>query len=124
MKDLALLEQLLERVALDKFHPETDAAADLFRAVNGDDVRVTDFGEEPPFLNDRARGLLVRGRRGGQELQGNFAIEPRVEGAEDLAEGAVSDAFEQAQVTPVGGRLGRQDVALRFGDRRDEPQVP
>ena len=75
-------------------------------------------------------------RRGGQELQRDFAVEPRVPGAEDFAERAATDALENPEVAPmiasgrfrsrVSRRAGfrRQDVAVNLDDRRHEPQVP
>ena len=136
-KDRAALEQLLERGAADEFHPHANPIADLLRAVDGDDVRMPDFGEQPAFLNGFAFGERVRGRLGGQELQRDFACEPRVPGAEHLAERATPDALEQAEVAPtpeIGGLLPclrrprqglqRPVVAEQADDGCHELQVP
>ena len=100
-KDGALLEQLLERVPADELHPQADPIADLLRAVDSDDVRMPHFGEEPALPNDRARGGFVRDRSSGQKLQCDFAVEPRVPGAEHFAERAPPDALEKAEVAPA-----------------------
>ena len=65
---------------------------------------------------DDARG--ISGGVGRQQLQRDFTIEPRVPGAEDLAERALADAFDHAQVAPIRfPRAGR-----RVRPPRDEPE--
>src|SRR5262245_38198012 len=71
-------ESLLDRLALNPFHPEAYRVADPLCAMNRDDIRMAHAREEPAFLDNRGRtrGSGVRLRR--QELQRNFAIEPAV----------------------------------------------
>ena len=115
-KRRALAERLFERAALDELHPQADASVDAFSAVDGDDVRMADAGEEPAFFDDRGRGPL--GDVGRQQLQRDLAIQPGVPGAIDVAERAAPDAFEHAQVTPVSpAARGR-----RVRGRATEPQ--
>ena len=46
-------ERLFERPALDELHPQADAAVDALGAVDRDDVRMADAGEETAFFDDR-----------------------------------------------------------------------
>ena len=99
----AVLQQLFERAAADELHPEADAIADLFGAVNRDDVGMSDSGEQPAFLDERA--LAGAGRSPGwNELQGDFTIQARVPGAEHFAERAATDAFDQSKMAPLSRR--------------------
>ena len=45
-------KRLFERAALDELHPQPDAAVDPFSAVDRDDVRMADAGEQPAFFDD------------------------------------------------------------------------
>jgi hypothetical protein len=47
-----LVEDLLESVAANELHPEADLVTNLLRAVNADDIRMSHFGEQSPFVDD------------------------------------------------------------------------
>ena len=49
---LSLVEDLLEGVAANELHPQADLISNLLRAVDGDDIRMSYFGEQPPFVDD------------------------------------------------------------------------
>ena len=68
-------------------------------AVDGDDVRMADAGEQASFFDDGVPTRRLR-RFGRQQLQRDVAIEPRVPRAVDVAERAAADALEHAEVTP------------------------
>src|SRR5690349_14272245 len=71
-------EPLLERLAVDPFHPEADRVADPLCAMNRDDVRMAHAREEAAFLDDRGRARASDVRLRRQELQRNFTIETTV----------------------------------------------
>ncbi len=98
------LQELLERLTADELHPQSNLIADPLGAVNGHDIRVADPREQPAFLDDRRRPVVAgAGRR--EQLQRHFAIETRVPGAINRAEGAAPDPIEDAEMTPVLGYL-------------------
>jgi hypothetical protein len=71
------------------------------------------FVEEAPG----ARVAVVRTRT--SEFQGDLALEPRIEGAIDLAEGPFPDVLEDAERTPVEQESAR--IRLAPGHVRDSP---
>ena len=101
VKRLPCVEQLLERAPSTSSIQRPIAIADPLGAVDRDDVRVAHAGQQAALFDDRGRARPVGDRRGRQQLQRDLAVEPRVPGAVDLAEGAAADALEHAQVTPV-----------------------
>ena len=101
----ASVDDLFERAAPDEFHPEADACADLLGAVDRDDVRMTDAGEQSAFVDDGRRERIAHGGIRIDQLERHLAIEARVPGAVDLAEDATADSLERAQVSPVRQRV-------------------
>jgi hypothetical protein len=49
---LPLVEDLLERVAANELHPQADLVTNLLCAVDADDVGMSHFGEQSPFVDD------------------------------------------------------------------------
>ena len=99
-KCLSAAKRLFERAALDELHPQADAAVDSFSAVDGDDVRMANACEQPAFFDDGGlRATLPADTR--QQLQRHLAIQAGIPGAIDLAERALADALEHAQMAPV-----------------------
>ena len=49
---LLLIDDLLEGVAANELHPETDLVVNLLRAVDDDDIGMSHFGEQSPFVDD------------------------------------------------------------------------
>ncbi len=95
-----LREPLLDCLAVDQFHPETNGVPDPLGAVNGDDVGMADAREEAAFFDDGGRaGIFDIGPR-GQELQRNFAIESSVPGAVHVPEGAMTKWLQDTDVPP------------------------
>ena len=75
------------------------------------------------FFDDR-RGRAVRRRRGRrrQELERDLAVEPRVPGAIDRAEGAAADALEDPQMPPLLGRSASSRAAGWTGATGERPR--
>ena len=125
-----------ERVAGDQLHPQANPSVDEVGTVNGCDVGMTHAREESCLAQEV---LGVAGsRRALEELQRDFAVEPRVDGPVDLALRAFAKAFDEGEVAPSfeeGGRLQpnghrpRSDVvATDVGpvdapERRDDAEV-
>ena len=114
----ASVHDLFERAAPDELHPETDACADLLGAVDRDDVRMTDAGEQSAFVDDGRGGTVADGWIRVDQLERHLAIEPRVPRPVHLAEDAAADSLERAQVSPV-----RQRAAAIAGCRRRDRVV-
>ena len=81
---------------------------------------MADAGEETAFLDDGG----VREGVGGEQLQGDVAVEARVPGSVHLPERATADGLPHLQVAP---RLRRRRAgivgAVDLGDRRHELQA-
>ena len=56
---------------------------------------------------------IAGGASGGQELQRDFAIEPRVPGAVDFAERSPADPLDDSEVTPVLRRVPTRALSDR-----------
>ena len=95
-----LRESLLDRLAIDPFHPETDDVPDALGAINRDDVGMPDARDEATFLDDGGRARIAGIRPGRQELQRNFAIEAGVPRAVDVSKRAAVNRLQDAKVTP------------------------
>ena len=105
---LPLVEDLLEGVAANELHPQADLISNLLGAVDGDDVRMPHAGEQSAFVDDRGSRAIAGGGICRQELQRDFAIEPRIPGAVNLSERAPADLLEEPKMTP------RQALAIRL----------
>jgi hypothetical protein len=96
----SLCQPLLDRLAIDPFHPEADCVADPLRAVNRDDIGMAHAREEAAFLDDRRRTRFARVRVRGEELQRDFAIETCIPGTEHVSKGAAAKRLEDAKMAP------------------------
>ena len=111
---LSLVEDLLEGLAANELHPQADLIGNLLGAVDGDHVRMPHAGEQSAFVDDRGRRAIAGGGTGGQELQRDFAIEPRIPGAVHLSERAPADLLEEPKMTPCAG-ASQPSAARRDG---------
>jgi hypothetical protein len=113
-----------ERLALHEVAPEADPPFVLVDTVDRHDVGVPDFCHRPRFLEQRARlgGRVESARQ--QQLQGDVALERRVEGTVHLAEGASPHALQTLERPPTielrwqeafGSRVGRELGFVRSG---------
>ena len=116
-EDSARLERVFERLAVDELHPQADAVFDLFRAVDGDNVRVANARKQTAFVNDRSRVPAAGDGAGRQKLERDFAVEACIPGAVDPPERTAADRLQHSQRSPLverreivaaGGRLGRR----------------
>ena len=102
---LPLVEDLFEGVAANELHPQADLISNLLGAVDGDHVRMPHAGEQSAFVDDCGRRAIAGGGTSWQELQRDFAIEPRIPGAVKFSERALADLLEEPKMTPVLRRV-------------------
>ncbi len=80
-----------QRRSLDELHDEGADAARLFEAEDGGDVRVVQLGQQLRLALEAGEALLVLGEGGGEDLDGDLALQLRVGGAKDLAHAALAE---------------------------------
>ncbi len=85
-----------EVLALDELHHERADAVRLLDAVDGGDVRMIERGERLGLAREPGEALGVGGDGGGQDLDGDVAIELGVAGAIDLAHSAFAKLRDDA----------------------------
>ena len=108
----------IQGAAPDQFHPQAKAPIEPIRAVDVDDVGVTDTGKEARFLKDpRALGgVLFRSRR--EELQRHFAAQA-VARAIDRSKRTAPDRLQNHERTPGSrGHSRRRLLSLVPGPYR------
>ena len=98
--DLSVTEDVLEGIAANELHPESDLIGNLLGTVDGDDVRMPYPGQQSALVDDRGRCPIAGGAIGWQQLQRDFPIEPRVPRAVNLSEGSLADPLDELKVTP------------------------
>ena len=92
--DRTTLQQLLlEGAAREELHGDSDDAVDDIRAIDGDDVRVPQPGDQPAFGDDAVAGHGGAGAA-GQQLEGDIAIQADIARPVDDTEAALADLFE------------------------------
>src|SRR6516164_5828803 len=91
-------EDVFERFPVNELGPDSNLRPDLLGAVHRDDVWVPDPRQKPSLVYGKR--CTLGGGACFNDFEGNLAIEPRVPGAVDVAKGAPSHAFLEAQVTP------------------------
>jgi hypothetical protein len=92
---LVLRDELMQRAAVDVFHPQTDAIVDPLGPVDGDDVWVTDACEQPAFLDDRRFHLAGLRPVDRHQLERDLPVQARVPRPVHVPEGALPDLLEQ-----------------------------
>ena len=122
LKDPLTTQQLLERGAANELHPEPDPALARLGAVDADDVRVTETGQDAALAQDP---LVQTGGRaaGAQQLERDLAMQLRVEGPEHLAEGALPHPFADLEVPPPRGDVARRHLAIARRDRHGRQRL-
>ncbi len=117
----------LERLALDKLHPEAHPTVVHFRSVDPQQILVAQVRQEPRLLEEAIHSLpalFVGGLR--EQLERDFPMQHVFPGSEDLAESTGTNAFHETQVPPGHEwqvLAFRQHLPIRFCDAREEPQV-
>ena len=102
---------LSERLAVEQLHHEERRAVVLADVVQRADVRMGQLRDRARFAIEALAELRIGGERGGQHLDGDRAVEPRVARAIDLAHPA--------------GAEGRQDlVRAEFRSRGQHVNRP
>lgn len=119
-------DHLVERVAGDQLHPHAGHAIMRVRAVNRDDVRVAEAGEEAAFLQRVGVGGRIVAR---EQLEGDLARQVRIPGPVHRAARAASDLAADFEIAParrrpggVVGLLAENREAGRTGNRLDDPK--
>ena len=102
----ALLEALGQRLALEALHDEECHAVLLADVVEGADVRMAQPGDGPRLALEALEPVGLLGRRGGKNLEGDGAVEPRVPRAVDLAH--ASRAQGREDLVRAEARPGRK----------------
>ena len=101
--ELSLLGEQAPQVApLDVAHGDVEQALDLSRLVDRRDAGVVDRGGELGLPQEALTETLVPGEIGGEQLQGDLALEAQILGQVDVAHPAPA---EQG-LDPVAGQLG------------------
>ena len=100
------IDLLPERLALNELSGDVRHVASLPDIVDGDDVGVVESGCGAGFLAEAENALGVLYELGGQQLQGDFAVEPRVLSEVDFAHAAASEEASEAVGTEDGTICG------------------
>ncbi len=101
------LQPLGEVLAGDQLHREEaqrrlgSGRGLLVQAVDRGDVGVVEGGEQLGLALEAGQPLGVAGERVGEDLDGDLAVEGRVEGLPDHAHAALADLLDQAVVKQV-----------------------
>ena len=98
----ALREQLPQVLALEQLHGHVGHALLLPEVVDGDDVRVVELGGGLGLALEAVAGALVLAELAGDDLDRDLAAEHRVEGAEDLAHGALAELLHDLELADLG----------------------
>ena len=104
--------QLGERATVDEFGPDADAPTNAFGAVHRHDVGVPNTREKTPLVYD-AVATIRSGVGRAKQLERDFAVEPRVPRAIDVAKCPAAYAFEQAERAPGLGLPRRPPMQRR-----------
>ncbi len=91
----ALMQRLLEREAVDEFHPQAHGAFELVHPVHNHDVRMPDARKQTAFADDGRRAL-----RSLENLQRDFSLEARIPRQMDRSEAPFPDRATQLERTP------------------------
>lgn len=112
-------EEGAEVFAVDELHREEDGggdgavgrAGDGVDVVDAADVGVADLACDADFVEEFLDALLIRGERGGEELQGDDLAEGEVVGAVDLTHAAFAE--EAGDAVALGDELARGEAGVR-----------
>jgi hypothetical protein len=67
-------------------------------------------GEQSALLDDRGHHAISGGGTGGQELQGDLAIQPRIPRPVDVSECSAADTLDDPEMTPVLTGVGNSGL--------------
>ena len=84
-RDRALRDAVGERGAFDELEDERGAAVALFHTIDGCDVRMVQRGKQLRFAREPREAIVIGGHRGGQQLERDITLQPRIASAVDLA---------------------------------------
>ncbi len=82
-------------LSLDELHDEEGDSVDLIDFVDGGDVGVVDGGGAAGLAHEAAATVGVVGQFRGQDLDGDVAVELRVEGLVDDPHAPLADLLEE-----------------------------
>ena len=109
---------LFQRLAVNELHPHANLSTYALRAVDRDDVGVTNSGQQPSFLNDRRDAHFVITFSAPQNLERDLAIETAVPGSINIAKGSASDVLDDSERTPgIDRRAGLRRCSRWFRAR-------
>ena len=106
-------ETIGQRRAVDELHHDGVQAAGDFEAVNRGDVRMVQGGEQAGLPLQARDALRIVGKSGRQYLDGNLAMQPRVEGPIHLAHAAGIQRPQDAVRSELDARGHRGPVVVR-----------
>ena len=105
--DPAPAQHVVEGQALDRLHHDVWLAERLADFVDGDDVGMVQRGRGARFLREASQPIDVCRVLGGEELDGDIALQVEVSRAEDLAHPARPDAGQEFIVPETRAGDGR-----------------
>ena len=112
------------RLAVHVPHDEVDQAVALADGVDRHDVGMGQLGGGLRLAGEPLADVLLEGELGGQDLDGDPALEPLVAGAVDDAHAAPPDlALDGVGVTQRRGEPGRQRLVGGGGHGREGPET-
>ena len=100
---LALGDEAAELVTVEELHDDEEAAVVLAHVVDGDDVGVAEAGAGLGFTEKAGAELVGDLDLGGDDLEGDGAVEDGVMGFVDHAHAAAADAPEDMVLTDLLG---------------------
>ena len=100
----------VERLAVDLFHRDEVEAVRRADVVDRDDVRVVQRGSRLRLPDEATSAFRVRDRSRRKELDGDGAIEPRVNGAIDDAHPAFAELVDDPIVRDCPADHGRNTI--------------
>jgi hypothetical protein len=106
-----------QRFTVDEIHRDVDRVVGRADLVYADDVRVIELGHRFGFANDAVAG---GGVGGGEQLQGNAAIELWFPGGVDAAHGALADELTDDVATDGLAATEHARWRERARDLRDD----
>ena len=91
-------DELIERLSLEVLHDDEAHAFGAVHIVDGDDARVIEGRGGPGFLREAALALRIGDPIGGQNFNGDVAIEAGVAGLVDRTHAAFAELLDDLKV--------------------------
>jgi hypothetical protein len=90
--DRSACEALREVLAVDELHDQRANAVTLLEAVDLGDGRMVERRKRVRFASEPHQSVGIRGKRGGQNLDGDVAVQAGIAGPEHFAHAARADS--------------------------------